>query len=461
MPKPEPPATKVSASSPPAEPQDDLFAASPPLPVAPLDDAQRLACLRLIRSENVGPVTFRQLINHYGGAEQALEALPAIAKRGGRKAIRICPRDTAEAELEAAEKAGAIPVFTIEPGYPKRIALLDVPPPMLYVKGRPELLNMPSLAIVGARQATSAGHRIAHTFAAELGRAGLVIVSGLARGIDGAAHAASLDTGTMAVVAGGVDVIYPPEHQNLHARIAKEGCIISEMPCGFQPRAKDFPRRNRLISAAALGVLVVEAARRSGTLSTARLAAEQGRAVFAVPGHPLDPRAEGTNALLKTGATIATEPDDVLSVLAPMTASAHGTFNEPAPPPLRRASSSNPATSHVSRSAQESRRSPEPECPEDPNASASITPQAQSDVTDEQAQSDLTDEQAQTLVAGQLSPAPVDVDDLVRSTGLPARMVRTALMILDIQGAIERHGANMVSLRTPERPPNAAMRDTD
>ena len=291
-----------------------------PLPQAPLDAAQRLACLRLIRSDNVGPVTFRELINHFGGAEPALAALPELSRRGGRQSIRICPEAQARSELEAADRIGAHPLFTIEPGYPPALAALEAPPPLLYVKGDIGLLARPMVAIVGARNASGAGQKLARMFASALGRAGYVIASGLARGIDAAAHEAALDSGTVAVLAGGLDNIYPPEHAELQHQIGTRGCLVSENPPGFVPRAQDFPRRNRIISGVALGVLIVEAARRSGTLITARAAADQGRVVFAVPGHPLDPRAEGTNRLLKDGATLATEPDDVIEALAPMLA---------------------------------------------------------------------------------------------------------------------------------------------
>lgn len=427
MPK-DDPAARAKPSDRATGPAGDLFAA-PPLPVAELDDAQRLACLRLIRSENVGPVTFRQLINHYGGAERALEALPGIARRGGRKTFHICPRDKAEAELEAAKKVGATPLFTIEPGFPRLIALLENPPPLLYVKGRVELLNAPALAIVGARQASAAGIKLARTFAHELGERGLVIVSGLARGIDGAAHQAALATGTVAVVAGGVDVVYPPEHAQLHESITREGCVISELPCGFQPRGKDFPRRNRLISGLCLGVLVVEAARRSGTLSTARLAGEQGREVFAVPGHPLDPRAEGTNYLLKNGAVLVTDAADVLDVLLPLAGPDLATFREPAlqssarfgPPPIEIPVPTPASGTHHSSSGD----------------NIPVPPTTATAWADE--------EEALARVTQALGPAPIDVDEIVRATQLPAAQVRICLMELDLAGRIVRHGVNIVS----------------
>jgi DNA processing protein len=376
-----------------------------PLPQAPLDAAQRLACLRLIRSDNVGPVTFRELINHFGGAEPALAALPELSRRGGRQAIRICPREAAEAELEAADRIGARPLFTIEPGYPPALAAVDAPPPLLYVKGDTAHLTRPIVAIVGARNASAAGQKLARMFAARIGSAGFVIASGLARGIDRAAHEAALEHGTIAVLAGGLDNVYPPEHAELQHQIGERGCLISENAPGFAPRAQDFPRRNRIISGVALGVLIVEAARRSGTLITARTAAEQGREVFAVPGHPLDPRAEGTNRLLKTGATIATEPEDVIATLLPM---------------LREVSAGE------ARTGEESAPVPSVEAP------AARAPEVGAQ------------DRARLLSA--LGPAPVDLDELARATGLPARALQIALIELALAGRIERHGHQLVSL---------------
>ena len=385
---------------------DHLFIAAP-LPIAKLDEREQLACLRLIRSENVGPVTFRELINHFGGASQALEALPDLSKRGGRgKAIRICPKADAEAELAAAQKAGAEPVFTIEPGYPKYLASIDAPPPLLYVKGRLDLASRPSVAIVGSRMSSAAGSKLARLFAREIGRAGYAIVSGMARGIDGAAHEAALETGTIAVLAGGVDVIYPPEHDALYAQITEQGCIVSEQPPGFKARAQDFPRRNRIISGISLGVVIVEAAARSGTLVTARYGAEQGREVFAVPGHPLDPRAEGTNKLLKGGATLVTEPHDVLSALRPMSglseSFARAAPSVELPPPL----------------------------PQGP-------PPA------------VGDHERQSIVAA-LGPAPIDFDAIVRATGLPLRAVQIGLMELELAGRLSRPGTGLIALRLAE-----------
>ena len=376
-----------------------------PLPQAPLDAAQRLACLRLIRSDNVGPVTFRELINHFGGAEPALEALPELSRKGGRRqALRICPRNVAEAELEAADRIGARPLFTIEPGYPPALAAVDAPPPLLYVKGNAGHLTRPMVAIVGARNGSAAGQKLARLFASHLGTAGFVIASGLARGIDAAAHDAALATGTVAVVAGGIDNIYPPENAGLQRAIGERGCLVTENPPGFVPRAQDFPRRNRIISGLSMGVLIVEAARRSGTLITARMAGEQGREVFAIPGHPLDPRAEGTNALIKSGATMVTEPDDVLGALAPMLREG------PGPPflvpPGRSAEAGQPERS----------------------SSHQTTPDAD----------------RERLLAA-LGPAPIDIDELGRATGLAARAIQVALLELTLAGRVERHGHQLVS----------------
>lgn len=385
--------------------QPSLFA-SASLPAMALADEERLACLRLIRSDNVGPVTFRELIGHYGSATRALAALPELSRRGGRgRPHRIPSAAEAEAELEAARRSGGEAIFSLEPGYPAALAAIEAPPPLLYVKGKRELLARPALAIVGSRQASAAGTKLARMFAAELARAGLIIASGLARGIDATAHEASLATGTIAVIAGGLDVVYPPEHQELQRRIGEVGVLLTEQPPGFVPRGKDFPRRNRLISGLALGVLVIEAARRSGTLVTARFAAEQGREVFAVPGNPLDPRAEGTNKLLKSGATLVTEPADVLEALAPLTHPQGGLEERDLRQPLAAISDSAP---------------------------------------------DLTgDDRRRVLTA--LAPEPIEIDEIVRATGLGARQVRIILMELDLAGRIERHGAQLVSrIEAPE-----------
>jgi DNA processing protein len=320
--------------------------------------------------------------------------------------VQIYPRDRAEAELEAAYKTGARPLFTIEPGYPAVLVHAGVPPPLLYVKGRTELFERPTVAIVGARNASAAGRAMARQLAAGLGAAGMMIVSGLARGIDGAAHEAALATGTVAVLAGGIDHIYPPEHEKLHQQIAEEGCLVTEQPPGYKARGNDFPRRNRIISGLALGVIIVEAALRSGSLVTARRAADQGREVFAVPGHPLDPRAEGTNMLLKQGATLITSAEDVLEVLKPQMGSRPQGM-EAGSAPLELPSG------------------------EDEGEPSSLPPDA-----------------AQLVVLQALGAAPVSIDELARATGLPIRALSGILIELALAGRIERHGAQLVSLRT-------------
>lgn len=400
------------------KPDGPMLFATAPLPVAKLADAEVLACLRLIRTENVGPVTFRELINHYGGAARALAALPDIARRAGsRRPMRVFPIDAAEAELDAARRAGSHPVFTIEPGYPSALAAIDAPPPLIYVKGRVELLQRPSVAIVGSRQCSAAGTKVAALFAQQLGAAGFTITSGLARGIDGAAHTAALATGTIAVLAGGVDVLYPPEHALLYESIAARGCLISERPPGFRPRGQDFPRRNRIISGIALGVVIVEAAARSGTLVTARYAAEQGRDVFAVPGHPLDPRAEGTNNLIKKGATLVTSADDVIEALEPLSGLKEEAFS------LRwRPVADLNAPSGAGKGT---------------HASAAAVAQS-------------VGERELQAVLQVLGPAPVDVDAIQLSTGLQARSVQIALMELDIAGHIARPGPGLIARKDIE-----------
>jgi len=361
-----------------------------------LTDAQRLDWLRLIRSDNVGPRTFRSLLNHFGDARSALERLPDLARRGGAaRPGRICSEADARAEFEAARKIGVSLVASGEAGYPPRLAVLDDAPPLLAVRGAPEILMRPMIAIVGSRNASGAGLKFAGQLARDLGDAGFAIISGLARGIDQAAHRASLQSGTVAVLAGGHDRIYPPEHEDLLMALLETGGAISEMPLGHGPRAHDFPRRNRLISGAALGVVIVEAAHRSGSLITARMAAEQGREVFAVPGSPLDPRAAGTNDLIKQGATLITEAADVINAVEPI-------MGRP-----------------ISLGAGEEDGEPvifEPD----------------------------TGDRAR--IVDLLGPSPVSLDDLIRMSGASPAVVRTVLLELELAGRLERHGGGLVSL---------------
>ncbi len=363
-----------------------------------LSDEQRLDWLRLIRSQNVGPRTFRALINHCGGARAAIEALPALARRGGGGTPpQIFSRAQAEREMEAASRLGAAFVAIGETDYPRLLQAIDDAPPLLAVRGHRAALASPAVAIVGSRNASAAGLKMTQRLALGLSEAGFVTVSGLARGIDAAAHRSSLETGTVAVLAGGHDHIYPPEHKTLVDEILPVGIALSEMPFGWEPRARDFPRRNRLISGLALGVVIVEAAKRSGSLITARLALEQGREVFAVPGSPLDPRAEGTNGLLKQGATPVTEAADIVSMLQPMMG-----IELPAREP------------DLSGEGRDRDSEPAPD--------------------------------ERTRIVGLLSPTPVSMDDLVRLSGTSPRVVRIVLLELEIAGRIERHGGGLISL---------------
>jgi DNA processing protein len=361
-----------------------------------LTDEQRLDWLRLIRSQNVGPRTFRALLNHFGGARAALAALPTLARRGGAGAPQICSRDAAEREIEACRKFGTALVALGEAHYPRRLQMIDDAPPLIAIRGNTAVLAMPLVAIVGSRNASAAGVKITERLTRGLCDAGFATASGLARGIDAAAHRASVATGTVAVLAGGQDRVYPPEHADLLDDILHTGLALTEMPLGWEPRARDFPRRNRLISGLSLGVVIVEAAKRSGSLITARLALEQGREVFAVPGSPLDPRAEGTNSLIKQGATPITDADDVVSVLRPIIGSDVRLREE---------------------EAEDEEKSQAEPAPDD-----------------------------RTRVVALLSPTPVSIDDLIRLSQTSPRIVRMVLLELEIAGRIERHGGGLVSL---------------
>jgi DNA processing protein len=364
-----------------------------------LTDEQRLDWLRLIRSENVGPRSFRTLINHCGGAGAALAALPDLARRGGAaKPSRICTRAEAEQEMQEARRLGVSFIALGEPDYPPRLQNIDDAPPLIAARGNLKALGLPFVAVVGARNASAAGVKFTERLARDLGEAGFGIVSGLARGIDAAAHKASLASGTVAVVAGGHDRVYPPEHAGLLQEILTEGASISEMPLGWEPRARDFPRRNRLISGMALGVVVVEAAKRSGSLITARLALEQGREVFAVPGSPLDPRAEGANGLLKQGAILVTQAADIIPVLRPI-------MGETVERPV-----------------------------EEPETVLPGTPAAEPGADE------------RTRIVSLLGPTPVAVDDIIRLSGSSPTAVRIVLLELELAGRLERHGGGLVSL---------------
>jgi len=372
-----------------------------------LSERQRIAWLRLIRSDNVGPVTFRELINHFGSAETALEMLPELSRRGGAsRAVRAASPAEAERELEAARRLGAAFVGIGEPDYPPLLRQIYGAPPLIAVMGDRRVTAAPAVGIVGARNASVSGMKFASLLARGVGRAGYATVSGLARGIDTAAHRASLDTGTIAAMAGGLDRPYPPENAGLLREIAEgQGLVVSEMPFGWEPRARDFPRRNRLIAGIALGLVVVEAATRSGSLITARNAADFGRLVFAVPGSPLDPRSEGTNGLLKEGATIVTGPEDVVEALRPL---------------------SEPDLFAAARTGAD-----EPD--DGPRPLAALPPSE--------------DERAR--VADALNLVPTDIDDIIRHTGIAAPTVYLVLLELDLAGRLHRHAGGAVS-RAPD-----------
>lgn len=367
--------------------------------MSPLSERERREWLRLARTPNVGPVTFAALIARFGSAARALDAIPRLAKRGGASKFDLASVDEVEAELEALANAGGRVIASCEPEFPRGLAVLDPPPPAIAVLGDPLLFHREMIAIVGARNASALGRKFAATLAADLGKSNLIVVSGLARGIDAAAHEASLRSGTVAVLAGGVDSIYPPENAALYHRLRQEGAIVSEMPLGTTPQARHFPRRNRIISGLARGVIVVEAAEGSGSLITANYALEQGREVFAVPGSPLDPRARGTNRLIREGATLIESADDVLTLLKPMLGSS---FAEP----------------------ERERGGPD-------------------------SNDDLVDAafpRLREVVLELLAYNPVEVDELIRQADAPAAAVVTALLELELAGRVQRHAGNKVSL---------------
>jgi len=365
----------------------------------PLTDAEKIDWLRLLRSEGVGPVTFFHLVRFYGGAAKALAALPELARRSGRKApIRVGTAADAERELAAVKRAGAALLGWLEPAYPVPLAAIEDAPPLLTVRGNIAFLSERNIAMVGARNASANGRALAEAIARDLGKAGFVVPSGLARGIDAAAHKGALATGTVAVLAGGIDVCYPPEHRALFDAVAAQGALVAELPPGTEPLARHFPRRNRIISGLAEGVVVIEAALRSGSLITARLAGEQGREVFAVPGSPLDPRCHGSNNLIRQGAALTESAEDVLRALS-------GRRISPAP----------------------AMALAEPDL-------APLVPPAEAD-----------SDKARTLLIEHLSPSPTAVDELVRQTDLPPALVASALLELELAGRIERHPGNRVA----------------
>jgi DNA processing protein len=360
--------------------------------------AEQIARLRLIRSATIGPVTYYQLLARFGSAEAALAAIPDLATRGGGRPPRIAPRAEVEREMETVERLGASYLFLGSQGYPPLLAELESAPPALVVRGHIHLLEKPVIAMVGARNASAAACRFARQLAQGIGDAGAVVASGLARGIDSAAHDGALATGTVAVIAGGIDVVYPPENEARQQAIAEQGLLIAEMPPGTEPRARHFPYRNRIIAGLAQGTVVVEAAPKSGSLITARYAAEFGREVMAVPGSPLDPRAQGCNQLIREGATLVQNAADVMEAIDPMRLR-----------PFRQ-----PERSYAA----------------------------------EEASAD-TDERARRAVTGLLNGTPVPVDELIRQSELAPATVHTVLLELELAGRLERHAGGKVSLVAP------------
>jgi DNA processing protein len=368
---------------------------------AGLADEERLDWLQLYRSDHVGPQTFLALMRACGSAATALEAIPDFARRGGGdRRVRLCPRGDAERELAGLARMGARLLTLRDPEFPPLLMEADGAPPLLSVLGSPEALTRRAVAIVGGRNASAAGRTFAGRLATALGAYDYVVVSGLARGIDAAAHEGSLATGTVAVIAGGLDRIYPPEHEDLVRRIAEgPGAVVTEMPLGWTARARDFPRRNRVIAGIGAGTVLVEAALRSGSLITARLATELGREVMAAPGSPLDPRCEGSNRLIREGATLITSADHVLEALTPLGL---------------------PLFTH---------RAMEDQGAAGPPAAPSDVPQ------------DLRRD-----VTALLGPSPVAVDEIVRQTRAPAHLIQTVLLELELAGRLERQSGGRVAL---------------
>lgn len=360
-----------------------------------LSQDEAFARIRLLRSPNIGPVSYTQLLRRFGDARKALEALPGLAARGGRD-YRAAPREPIEAEVGAARAAGARYLFHDSPDYPALLAAVEGAPPILLARGRPELAAGPCVAIVGARNASAAAVKLARDFAAALAEAGFAVVSGLARGIDGAAHAGAMPA-TIGVIASGIDIAYPPQHAGLQEQIAREGLLLAEQPPGTEPRGSHFPSRNRIIAGLAAGTLVVEAAPKSGSLITARLAAEAGREVMAIPGSPLDARAQGCNHLIRDGAVLVQTPEDVAELLHGFEGTPRSRFREPLP------------------------------------AGWDAAPE------------DLAEAEP-AEIASLLTTAPVAIDELIRQSGASAAEVQIALLELEIAGRLERHAAGRVSL---------------
>jgi DNA processing protein len=396
-----------------------------------LSDEQKLEWLQLMRSEGVGPRTFRGLLNRYGSAAAALAALPRLHRERGH-VLHVCTKEEAQAEFAAAARLGVVHVGVGEAAYPRALAAIADAPPLIAVRGDAAILQRPMVAIVGSRNASALGLRFTERLAHELGEAGFVIVSGLARGIDAKAHGAALARGTVAVLAGGHERVYPGENLPLLERILESGAAITEMPLAWEPRGRDFPRRNRIVSGLSRGIVVVEAARGSGSL-TARFAAEQGREVFAVPGSPLDPRAEGTNDLIRQGATLITASEHVIEVLAPIiSGEAEGS-----------------APSGFAEPGSEGR---EPLWEElDLFADRGSIPSVDTEVEGLEAQdlgrtAKAPEPSSAERVLAVLGASPAALDDIVRGCGLPPSAVRATLLELELAGRIARMSGDLVQL---------------
>jgi len=369
-------------------------------PQGQFNESEQLDWLRLTRAENVGPITFYRLIDAYGSAARALEALPELSKRGGRKKpLTAPPVGAAEKELNALHKLGGQIITAADDQYPLALSSMDDAPPVLSLLGNPQLMSKSCVAMVGARNASLNGRKLAEKLARDLGQRETIIVSGLARGIDTAAHQGSLQTGTIAVVAGGIDVVYPEENQALYDQIKDTGLIIAESPLGQKPFPQSFPRRNRIVSGLSQSVIVVEATMRSGSLITARLAGEQGRDVMAVPGSPMDPRASGPNHLIREGATLIRSADDVMETLQNFSGQALFDIH----------------------------------APQKPFSPAFV------------AEDDITETQRENLVA-QLSFTPCAVDELIRTCHMSVSAAQTILLELELAGRIKRLPGNRVTL---------------
>lgn len=362
-----------------------------------------LAVLRLIRSRRVGPTTFHRLIKEYGSADAALEALPEVARAAGVRGYQPCPEGVALAELRAGGKAGARLICYDNPEYPALLRQIEDAPPAIWIRGSSAALACGKVAVIGSRNASSLGLRMARAMAAGLGEAGYVTVSGLARGVDTEAHRVSLQSGTIAVMAGGIDVIYPPENEALAAAICENGVLMTEQPPGTAPQARHFPMRNRIISGLSLGTVVVEAAQKSGSLITARMAADHGREVMAVPGHPLDARASGCNGLIRDGAVLVRNAADAVQALKQ-----GGTrvLTPEAPP------------------ASIIHKSPPPDAPARSLNPASLT----------------------ARIISLLGPSPTLEDDLIRDLGLPAATLAPALLELELEGKVTRMAGGKLAL---------------